>query len=237
MHNLFKNNDNYLISALTYIFILAIATSSLAAPAATTTMIADNITRSTTTASSSGLEPSPQPIYQVNVRDVNETLINQTHAQLITEGNGTLKLPNDTETIRTITRGIGIVSIKGTFSGKEILTTEDGMDSATARTYEIARSNKEQGIGKGIAIMIIHTDSTGRLAPLDGIILIGQEEIQPGGRALLTFWEWQSGIPLRMTNTTNIEESQVMNTTTTTDTADNSNSTTAPEEEGGGEEK
>jgi hypothetical protein len=129
------------------------------------------------------------------VRDVRETLINQTHAHLIVEGNGTLTLPNSTESIRTTSNGSGIVSIMSTFAGKEILTAEDGSENATAISYEIARSNKEQGIGKGISIAIIHTNSTGRLAPLDGMILIGQEEFQPDGRALLTYWEWQSGIP------------------------------------------
>src|SRR3712207_7191966 len=82
----------------------------------------------------------------------------------------------------------GIVSIFSTFAGKEILTTEDGTENAIATSYEIARSDKERGIGKGIAIAIIHTNSTGRLASLDGMILIGQEEFQPDGRALLTYW-------------------------------------------------
>ena len=159
----------------------------------------------TTTTPSSEIELSPQPIYQEHVRDVSETLINQTHAHLIVEGNGTLTLPNSTESIRTTSTGSGIVSIFSTFAGKEILTTEDGTENATAISYEIARSNKEQGIGKGIAIAVIHTNSTGRLAPLDGMILVGQEEIQPDGRALLTYWEWESGIPLPTnTSTTNI---------------------------------
>jgi hypothetical protein len=84
-----------------------------------------------------------------------------------------------------------IVSIMSTFAGKEILTTEDGSENATAISFEIARFNKEQGIGKGIAIAIIHINSTDRLAPpLDGMILIGQEEFQPDGRALLAYWEW-----------------------------------------------
>jgi hypothetical protein len=148
-----------------------------------------------TTIPSSVIELSLQPIYQEHVRDVSETLINQTHAQLIVEGNGTLTLPNSTETIKTISTGSGIVSIFSTFAGKVILTTEDGSENAIATSYEIAHSNKEEGIGKGIAIAIIHTNSTGRLAPLDGMILVGQEEFQPDGRALLTYWEWQSGIP------------------------------------------
>ena len=149
----------------------------------------------TTTLSSPVIELSSQPVYQEHVRDVSETLINQTHAQLVVEGNGTLTLPNSTESIRTTSTGSGIVSIFSTFAGKEILTTEDGSENATAISYEIARSNKEQGIGKGISIAVIHTNSTGRLAPLDGMILVGLEEFQPDGRALLTYWEWRSGVP------------------------------------------
>jgi hypothetical protein len=164
----------------------------------TTTLITPTPTNSTISTSipSSVIELSLQPIYQEHVRDVSETLINQTHAQLIVEGNGTLTLPNSTESIKTTSTGSGIVSIFSTFAGKVILTTEDGSENATATSYEIARSNKEEGIGKGIAIAIIHTNSTGRLVPLDGMILVGQEEFQPDGRALLTYWEWQSGIPL-----------------------------------------
>jgi hypothetical protein len=161
----------------------------------TATRPSNSTATTTTSAASSNIDLSPQPIYQEHVKDVSETLINQTHAQLVVEGNGTLTLPNSTETLRTTSTGSGIVSIMSTFAGKEILTTEDGSEYATAISFEIARSSKEQGIGKGISIAIIHTNSTGRLAPLDGMILIGQEEFQPDGRVLLTYWEWQSGIP------------------------------------------
>jgi hypothetical protein len=172
-----------------------------------------NTTNKTTSAASSEIELSPQPIYQEHVRDVSETLINQTHAQLIVEGNGTLTLPNSTETIKTISTGGGMVSIFSTFAGKVILSTEDGSENATATSYEIARSNKEQGIGKGIAIAIIHTNSTGRLAPLDGMILVGQEEFEPDGRALLTYWEWQSGIPFVRMQQPPMTQESLMNTT------------------------
>src|SRR5687768_6149172 len=197
MYHLNKNNNHFIATTTAaIIFTLAImAASNMATPAAATTITSNTTTTTTTTTSSSGIELSPQPIYQEHVRDVSETLINQTHAQLIVAGNGTLTLPNSTETIRTTSTGSGIVSILSTFAGQVILTTEDGSENATAISYEIARSNKEEGIGKGIAIAIIHTNSTGRLAPLDGMILAGQEEFQPDGRALLTYWEWQSGIP------------------------------------------
>jgi hypothetical protein len=230
MHHFYKNNSSYFITpAATFIFTLVMTASSVAAPVAATTETSSNTT--TTTLSFSDIELSPQPIYREHVRDVSEALINQTHAHLIVEGNGTLTLPNSSETIRTTSTGSGIVSIMGTFVGKQTLTIQDGSENATAISYEIARSNKEQGIGKGIAIAIIHTNSTGRLAPLDGMILAGQEEFQPDGRALITFWEWQSGIPLPPT-TTVVEEPSMKNTTTTTNTTtDDANATRATREE------
>jgi hypothetical protein len=180
---------------------------------ATVTATPSNTT-STTTLSSPVIDLSSQE----HVRDVSETLINQTHAHLIVEGNGTLTLPNSTERIRTTSTGSGIVSIFSTFAGKEILTTEDGSENATAISYEIARSNKEQGIGKGIAIAVIHTNSTGRLASLDGMILVGLEEFQPDGRALLTYWEWQSGIPyVKLQLQSMMQESPMNNTETLSD--------------------
>jgi hypothetical protein len=231
MYHLNKNKNHLIAATAAIIFTLAItAASNMATPAAATTTTSNTTTTTTTTTSSSEIELSPQPIYQEHVRDVSETLINQTHAQLVVEGNGTLTLQNSTETIKTTSTGSGIVSIIGTFAGKEILTTEDGSENATATSYEIARSNKEEGIGKGIAIAIIHTNSTGRLAPLDGMILAGQEEFQPDGRALITFWEWQSGIPLPPTTT--VEEPSMMNTTRTTNTTtDDTNATRATGEE------
>ncbi len=214
MHHLNNNkkNNDVITTATTF---ATLATIFVILSSGVTTSVAATTTTSnpsTNTTLSSGLELSPQPIYQEHVRDVSETLINQTHAQLVVEGNGTLTLPNSTETIRTTSTGGGIVSIFSTFAGKEILTTEDGSENATAISYEIARSNKEQGIGKGIAIAVIHTNSTGRLAPLDGMILVGLEEFQPDGRALLTYWEWQSGIPnVKMQLQPMVEESP-MNT-------------------------
>src|SRR5688572_29182770 len=119
-----------IMTAVAATFVITSDMATPAAAAAATTASNTTTTRSATTASS-GIELSPQPIYQEHVRDVSETLINQTHAQLIVEGNGTLTLPNNTETIRTTSTGSGIVSIISTFAGKEILTTEDGSENAT----------------------------------------------------------------------------------------------------------
>ena len=143
------------------------------------------------TSASSGIQVSQQIVYKELSSGVGETPINQTHLQVTFSGNGTLNLPNSTETIRTTSNGSGIASMLGTFAGEVTLTPEeDAGENATATIYEIGRLNTQDGTGNGIAIAVFHTNSTGRLAPLDGMILIGLDEFLPDGNAFITFWEW-----------------------------------------------
>jgi hypothetical protein len=51
----------------------------------------------------------------------------------------------------------------------------------------------------GIVIAVVHTNSTGMLAPLNGMILAGDVEFNAEGTSTTTLWEWQSGIPLPTT--------------------------------------
>jgi hypothetical protein len=158
----------------------------------TTAATSPNNTRTT----SSGIELLPQTVYQERSREIDEIPINQTHIQITFLGNGTVSLPNSTETIRTTSIGSGISSLTdGTFAGKVTLTTEDESGNATATTYEIGQFNIQDDTGKGIAIAIFHTNSTGKLAPLDGMILAGQDEFLPDGSAFITYWELENGTP------------------------------------------
>ena len=91
--------------------------------------------------------------------------------------------------------------MEGTATGKEVITTEDGSESATAKLFGIARFNMEEGMGRGIVIALVQTNSTGILAPLNGIILAGQGEFSPEGTSTTTLWELQSGIPLPTSTT------------------------------------
>ncbi len=146
-------------------------------------------------ASQSGIELSSQPVYQTQEKLVSQSPINQTHAEFVVSANGTLTLPNVTETITTTSTKSGIVSMTdGTFAGKEILTTEDGSENATATIYEIIRFNMETGNGTGVAIALFHTNSTELLAPLDGMILTGRGELYTDETGLHSLWRWQSGI-------------------------------------------
>jgi hypothetical protein len=174
---------------------IIVVVSSMFTPVAATTT-GNTTTTTTTTTPSSGVELSPQPVYQEQEKLESQIPINQTHVQITVSGNGTLTLPNGTETIRITSTRTGTASmIDSDFAGKAIWTTEDGSESATATIYELVRFNMQDGSGKGIIIAVFHTNSTGMLAPLDGMIMAGNDELYPDGTGLVTLWEWQSGIP------------------------------------------
>jgi hypothetical protein len=52
-----------------------------------------------------------------------------------------------------------------------------------------------QGGGKGIVTAILQTNSTGILAPLNGMILAGIDDFTSDGNSRVTLWRWESGIP------------------------------------------
>jgi hypothetical protein len=111
-------------------------------------------------------------------------------------------LLNATEAINITSTDSVIVSMEGTAVGKEGFTTLYGSESATATLYGIARFNMEAGTGRSIVIAFLQTNSTGRLAPVDGMIPAGHIEFYPDGSAFATLWEWHSGIPLPTRTTT-----------------------------------
>jgi hypothetical protein len=238
-----KNNSCVIAASVATLFTFAIMATGASNMATTTPAAATTTTttsNATTTSSSSGIELSPEPVYQERQIRVSRTAINQTHFQVAISGNGTLTLPNTTETISTTSTGSVLSALDGTATGKEVITTEDGSESATATTYGIARLEAR----RGIMIALVDTNPTGILAPLDGMILAGQIEYPPEEtHSLITLWEWQSGIPLpTSTTTTTPEEPPLTDTTTTTTnatTAADTNATTAAteEEEGGGGEQ
>ncbi|HEY9406507.1 MAG TPA: hypothetical protein VIP53_03550 [Nitrososphaera sp.] len=256
MHRINKKNNSHVIAAasvatLLTFAIVAAAVSNIAntiIPAsATTTTTTTTSNDTTTTTSPSEIDLSPEPVYQEQQTLVSENPINQTHTQFTFSGNGTLNLPNGTEPISITSTGSVIAAMDGTAVGEEVLTTEDGTESAIAKFYSIGRFNMEDGSGKSILIALVHTNSTGQLAPLNGAIVAGEVEFLPVGTSLITLWEWQSGIPLPTSTgtTTAMEAPPQTNTTTMTTTnatttaiADtNATTSTAPEEQGEGEQQ
>ena len=177
-------------------------TSNIAIPAAatpTTTGDATNTTSITTTTTTSQPELSPQPIYEERSPPGQITPINETHGILTFSGNGMLTLPNTTQTINTTHNGTAVISFTTTSGyGKETIRTEDG-ETATATVFEIVQFNNPAalgGEGKGIVTAVFQTNSTGMLAPLNGTIAVGIDEISPTNESHITLWKWESGIPL-----------------------------------------
>ena len=160
------------------------------------------------------------------------TPINQTHISATHIGNGTLTLPNSNQTVNVISNGTPIASLATPSAiAKETIRAPNG-ETATITIYEIIQfSNPTEaplGGGKGIKIIIFHTNSTGMLAPLDGVIAAGINDIQPNGESELTAWRWESGIPLSTDMTTT--------STGTAATSETNVTTTAGTTVGGGEQ-
>jgi hypothetical protein len=210
MCHLNKNSNSYLtaVSVLTAIItatalVSFLITSAIATPAAATTT--GNTTTTTIPASEIELL-SQQPVYQEQIRNAGQTPINQTYIQITYAGNGTLTLPNATESaIGTTSSGSGIASMK---------------DNDFAM---------QEGTGRGITMATFHTNSTGMLAPLDGMILAGTTGLYPNGTGLVTLWEWQNGGPFPPSTTITAEEPSSPMNTTTTDSS--STDTSSPSEE------
>jgi hypothetical protein len=71
-------------------------------------------TRTTTTTTaippSSKIVHSQQPVYQEHLKVVSMTPINQTHMSVTFSGNGTIAVPNTTQTINTSSNGSALIS-------------------------------------------------------------------------------------------------------------------------------
>ncbi len=149
----------------------------------------------TTTNTSSGIQLSPQPIMQEQTTTTSTTPINQTHMSATFIGNGTVTIPDTTETINFTTNGTAVIALEThSVQAEETLMTEQG-ETATATFYEIAKFDPATaGEGKGLTMALIETDSTGTLAPLNGTIVAGISDMQPNGETSVTLWEWESGI-------------------------------------------
>lgn len=192
MHILNNIRNNSIVISAT---IFALAIIMTAASIMTNPGSATATTTTTTTSSPEAgiIQLSPEPVYREVHTPISRTPVNQTHFEVPISGNGTITLPNTTETISTTSTGSYLSSLDGTAVGKEVITTEDGSESVTAKIYGVAQLEER----RGIIIASFDTNSTGRLAPLDGMILAGQIEYPPEENiTIITLWEWESGRPL-----------------------------------------
>jgi hypothetical protein len=122
------------------------------------------------------------PFYRENISITGQNPINATHVEVLISGNGSLTLPNSTETIAVNSTGNALVNFDTTsVIAQEFLTTGDGGENASATIYEITRHDVNARTEKGVVISIFETNSTtGQLAFLDGMIVPTRQSV-PGG--------------------------------------------------------
>jgi hypothetical protein len=159
----------------------------------TTALISNSNTTNTT---SSAIDLSQQPVLREQTRVESETQINYAYASITFVGNGTLTIPNGNinNRVNFTSNGSALISFMTQSSqGTEIIRMDEGT-TATLTFYEIAKFNPATGEGEGIIIAEVSTNPSGPLAPLNGMILAGIDDIRPNGESNVTLWEWESSI-------------------------------------------
>ena len=142
--------------------------------------------------SSSEIHLSPQPIWEERVGNTGETPFNQTHSIITFFGNGTLTVPDTGETIDVTSNGTAILSsVTGTSYGRESFFAEDG-DSTAITFYEIVKEDPATLQTRGITTAVFDSNATGRLAPFNGMIVVGLHDEQPNEEGVtMTLWKWE----------------------------------------------
>jgi hypothetical protein len=157
-----------------------------------TTALVENMNLNAT-ATASTVELTEEPFALGHYRTESENISDEIQAQFSFEGNTTITLPNATQMITTVDTGEGTFSFLpgggGSSIGQIHMTTEDGTESATVDFAEFIIFDSSTGVG----IAYFSTNSTGTLAPLNNMIAVFIDEIQPDDDSVIRFFEWKSG--------------------------------------------
>ncbi len=161
-----------------------------------TTLMGSSNSNNTNNTTSSAIDLSHQPVLQERTRGGSQTQINYAFMSITFTGNGTLTLPNTNinNMVNFTSNGSALISFATqSAQGTETIRTNDGT-TATLTFYEIVKFNPATGEGKGIIIAEVSANPNGPLAPLNGMILAGIDDIRPNGESNVTLWEWESRI-------------------------------------------
>lgn len=157
---------------------------------------AASLTNQGNTTTVTSLPVADIPFYREHITVTGQNPINATHVEVSLSGNGNLTLPNSTQAIAVNSTGTALVNFETTSAiAQEFLTSEDGSENASATIYEITRHDVQTRTEKGIVTAIFETNSTGQLAFLDGMIAVGQADVDAAGNTDITLWEFETGIP------------------------------------------
>jgi hypothetical protein len=152
---------------------------------------------STTATNNVSNDPLGRLFMIVEFEETNVNPINATYIETSTVNNVTLILPDGNATITAteianVTVTIlpnGLAIDKG--QSHIVIEGDDGAEQEIATTtfVDLARLNPD-GSGSGTGIVFFSTNSTGRLAFLDGMVGINDSEFAPG-EGTIRVWEWK----------------------------------------------
>jgi hypothetical protein len=178
-------------------------TDSITASTEAATATTSNTTTTITTPSS-GLELSPQPIWDEQATNTGRTPINETHSIVSFIGNGTMTVPDTGETINMTNNGTMFVSPVPGYTdtvsayGRARVFSEDDEDTTAITFYEIIRYDPKTFEGKGLVTAVFDRNATGMLGPVNGMMVVGTQEEGPNAQAAtIRLWKWQSGYHYR----------------------------------------
>src|SRR5215207_2221110 len=104
---------------------------------------------SSTTSNNNAISLAEKPFLVEQGKTVAATPINQTHIRVSLAGNGTITLPNSTETVKTKDTGNAIIRLMPTgdiAQGQIHMSTEDGREKGTVFFTEIGQNGKGIGV-------------------------------------------------------------------------------------------
>jgi hypothetical protein len=145
-------------------------------------------TRESIATSNDAITLAEKPFLVEQGKTVAATPINQTHIQISLAGNGTIMLPNSTEIVKTKDTGNAIIRLMPTgdiAQGQIHMSTEDGSEKGIVFFTEIGQN------GKGIGVAYFSTNSTGKLAFLNNMVAVLQDELEPNGNTVISVFEWR----------------------------------------------
>jgi hypothetical protein len=163
-------------------------TANASVPAANSTETRESIASTGKNNKNNTINLAEKPFLVEQGKTVAATPINQTHIAISLAGNGTIMLPNSTEIVKTKDAGNAIARLTPTgniVNGQIHISTEDGHENGTVVFTEIGQN------GKGIGVAYFSTNSTGRLAFLDNMVGVLQDELQPNGNTIISVFEWR----------------------------------------------
>lgn len=135
------------------------------------------------------LNVSEGPFYSENVTRKAASYLSERLSVGMLSGNGEIRLPNSTSLLNFTSTGTEITDFAtSAVVSNETISLESGTESAKVSMFQIAHYRSDDGIQRNAVIAIFATNSTGELAPLDGMIGMGESELTEGGDVQIKLW-------------------------------------------------